>query len=147
MILGLLLDAVGIPVLPALIMILSGLVQIAGFAFLIFKHRSENSMDAADPVLMEKLTHIAGYIFIVYALIEIIAACACVAANNACRGGYHYPFGKACIFCNGSGAGTHSGASDLLTLGIYYDAFIVNSFVAAAIDTVKDLMKKFKINL
>ncbi len=147
MILGLLLDAVGIPVVPAIIMILSGLVQIAGFAFLIFKYKNENGMEAADPVLVDKITSIAGYIFLIYALLEIIAACVCVAANNSCRGGYHYPFGRACIFCNGSGAGTHSGASDILTLGVYYDAFIVNSYITATIATIKMLMKKFKIKL
>ena len=145
MILGQLLGAVGIPVVPVIIMILSGVVQIAGFAFLIFKYRNENGMEAADPVLVDKITHIAGYIFLVYGLLEIIAACVCIAANNSCRGGYHYPFGRACIFCNGSGAGTHSGASDILTLGVYYDAFIVNSYIAAAIATVKALLAKFRI--
>lgn len=147
MIIGMLLDALKIPVVPVVLMILSGLIQIAGFAFLIYKHKATKSMDAVDTVTLNKITYLAGKIFLVYALIEIIAACACVTANNACRGGYHFPVGSPCVFCNGSGAGTHSGASDILTLGIYYDAFIVNSFIVATIQTVTDFINsKFRKN-
>ncbi|MBQ8903921.1 MAG: hypothetical protein IJY73_06495 [Oscillospiraceae bacterium] len=102
-------------------------------------------MDKVNTAQIEKITHIAGLVFIVYAAIELIGVCACVTANEICRGLYHYPVGTACIFCNGQGG--HSGASDILMLGIYFDVFIVNSYIVAAITTVKDILGRLKINI
>ncbi len=145
MILGLLLDGLNIPVVPMVLMILSGVIQIIGFAYLIYKYRSSKSMEALDTAKFDKITHIVGKIFLVYAFIELVAVGACVIANDSCRGGYHYPAGTACPFCNGAGANTHSEVSDFLMLGIYYNAFIVNSYIVAAITTVKDFIASKKV--
>lgn len=145
MILGSFLNAVGIPVVPYIFIAVSVLVQLAGFAFLIYKAKATGSMDTINTAQIEKITHIAGLIFIIYVAIELIGVCACVTANNICRGLYHYPVGSACLFCTGQGG--HSGASDILMLGIYFDVFIVNSYVVAAITTVKDFLNKKKINI
>lgn len=147
MILGLLLDGVKIPLVPMVIEILSVFVLIIGFVFLVYKHRTGKSIEAVDEARLKQFTHIVGWIFIIYALIELIAVFACISANDACRVGYHYPVGTPCIFCNGSAANTHSGASDILMLGIFFDAFIVNSYIVAAINTVKDFLKSKKIDL
>lgn len=147
MILGLLLDGVKIPLVPMVIEILSVFVLIIGFVFLVYKHRTGKSIEAVDEARLKQFTHIVGWIFIIYALIELIAVFACISANDACRIGYHYPVGTPCIFCNGSAANTHSGASDILMLGIFFDAFIVNSYIVAAINTVKDFLKSKKIDL
>ncbi|MGN0657407.1 MAG: hypothetical protein ACI4KR_11520 [Ruminiclostridium sp.] len=147
MILGLFLDGVGLPIIPYVFMILSAFVQIGGFVFLIYRHKTTKSMDAVNTEQLNQVTHIVGIVFIIYAVLEFIGAAACITANNACRGGYHYPAGTPCIFCDGKGANTHSVASDLLMLGIYFDAFIVNSYVVAAINTVKDFLAAKRINL
>ena len=147
MILGLFLGGVKIPIVPMVIEILSVFVLIIGFVFLIYKHRTGKSIEAVDEARLKQFTHIIGWIFIVYAFIELIAVFACISANDACRAGYHYPVGTPCIFCNGSAANTHSGASDILMLGIFFDAFVVNCYVVAAVNTVKDFLKSKKIEL
>lgn len=147
MILGLLLGGVRIPVVPMVIEILSVFVLIIGFVFLVYKHRTGKSIEAVDEARLKQFTHIIGWIFIIYATIELIAVFACISANDACRVGYHYPVGTPCIFCNGSAANTHSGASDILMMGVFFDAFIVNSYIVAAINTVKDFLKSKKIEL
>lgn len=145
MIFGGFLNGINIPIVPYIFFVLSILVQLLGFGFLIYKARATKSMETVNTAQIEKITHIAGLIFIIYAAIELIGVCACVTANGICRGLYHYPIGSACIFCNGQGG--HSGASDILMLGIYFDVFIVNSYVVAAITTVKDFLSKKKINI
>lgn len=145
MIIGSFLNSVNIPIVPYIFIVLSVLVQLFGFGFLIYKAKATKSMEAVNTAQIEKITHIAGLIFIIYAAIELIGVCACVTANEICRGLYHYPIGSACLFCNGQGG--HSGASDILMLGIYFDVFIVNSYVVAAITTVKDFLNKKKIGL
>lgn len=145
MIIGSFLSKVGIPVIPYIFIALSIIIQLLGFAFLIYRAKATNSMDTVDIAQIEKITHIAGKIFIFYALVELLGVFACVAANEACRGLFHYPTGTACVFCNGQGG--HSGASDILMLGLYFDAFLVNSYIVAAITTVKDFLGKKKIHL
>lgn len=145
MILGLFLDAVAVPVIPYVFMVLSVLVQLGGFAFLIYRMKATKSMDAVNTAELEKVTHIVGLIFVIYAAVELIGAFACVTANEICRGLYHYPAGSACLFCNGLGG--HTGCSDILMIGIYFDAFIINSYVIAAINTVKDFLAEKKIQL
>lgn len=147
MILGLLLNGVKIPFVPMVIEILSVFILIIGFVFLVYKHRTGTSIEAVDEARLKQFTHIVGWIFIIYAAVELIAVFACISANDACRAGYHYPVGTPCIFCNGSAANTHSGASDILMMGIFFDAFIVNSYIVAAINTVKDFFKSKKIEL
>ncbi len=147
MILGLFLSRLEIPVIPLIVIILSILVLIAGFAFMIFRHIYEKGESDIDPVLYKKISNIAAMTFVIYVVIELIAACACVCVNEACRYGYHYDFSKKgdathilCKFCSGfKDADTHSFASDALMLGIYFDAFIVNSFVT---NTVKVIGEK-----
>lgn len=145
MILGLFLDAVAVPVIPYVFMVLSVLVQLGGFAFLIYRMKATKSMDAVNTAELEKVTHIVGLIFVIYAAVELIGAFACVTANEICRGLYHYPASSACLFCNGLGG--HTGCSDILMIGIYFDAFIINSYVIAAINTVKDFLAEKKIQL
>lgn len=152
MILGLFLDRLDLPVIPLVIIILSFLVLIGGFAFMIFRHVYEKGESDIDPVLYEKISRIAAWTFIIYVLIELIAACACVAVNEACRYGYHYDFAKKpsggqilCKFCSGfKDADTHSAASDCLMLGIYFDAFVVNSFVTNALKFIREKAKNLK---
>lgn len=145
MILGSFLNGVNIPIVPYIFMALSVIVQLAGFAFLIYKAKATKSMEAVNTAQIKKFTHIAGIVFVIYAAIELIGVCACVTANEICRGLYHYPVGSACLFCNGQGG--HTGASDILMLGIYFDVFIINSYVVAAIETVSDFLSKKKINI
>ena len=150
MILGLFLDRLGLPVVPAVIMILAGLVLIGGFAFMIFRHIYEKGESDISPALYAQISTIAGYVFVIYVLIEIIAGCACVCVNEACRNGYHYDLSKTggnkilCKFCSGFKINDlHSAASDCLMLGIYFDAFIVNSFVTNAIKAVSEKIAAF----
>ncbi|MBR1833816.1 MAG: hypothetical protein IJ784_15525 [Ruminiclostridium sp.] len=151
MIFGLFLDRLGIPVVPMIVIILSFLVLIAGFAFMIFRHIYEKGESDINPALYEKISTIAGYVFVIYVLIEVIAGCACVAVNEACRNGYHYDLSKTgggnkilCRFCSGFKANDlHSAASDCIMLGIYFDAFIVNSFVTNAIKVVRTKLAAF----
>lgn len=145
MIIGLFLDAIGIPVVPYIFIVLGVLIQLGGFAFLIYKAKAAKSMDTVNTAQIEYVTHVAGTIFMIYAAIELIGAFACVAANEACRGLYHRPVGMACTFC--SGVGGHSEASDILMLGIYFDVFMINSYIIAAITTVKDFLNKKKIQI
>lgn len=145
MIIGNFLNAIKIPVLPYIFIVLSVLVQLGGFAFLIYRTKATKSMETVNTAEIEKITHIAGTIFIIYAAIELIGAFACVTANEACRGLFHRPMGTPCTFC--SGVGGHSEASDILMLGIYFDVFMINSYVVAAITTVKDFLDKKKIHL
>ena len=145
MILGSFLNGVNIPIVPYIFIVLSVLIQLFGFGFLIYKAKATKSMETINTAQIEKITHIAGLIFIIYAAIELIGVCACITANETCRGFYHYPVGSACLFCTGQGG--HSGASDILMLGIYFDVFIVNSYIVAAITTVKDFLNKKKINV
>ncbi len=150
MILGLFLDRLGIPIVPAAVMILAGLVLIGGFAFMIFRHIYEKGESDISPVLYEQISTIAGYVFVIYVLIEVIAGCACVCVNEACRNGYHYNLsktgasGQICRFCSGFKINDlHSAASDCLMLGIYFDAFIVNAFVTNAIKVVRGKIAAF----
>lgn len=145
MILGSFLNAIEIPFIPYILIVLSILVQLGGFAFLIYRTKATKSMETVNTAEIEKITHIAGTIFIIYAVIELIGAFACVAANEACRGLFHRPMGTPCTFC--SGVGGHSEASDILMLGIYFDVFMINSYIVAAITTVKDFLDKKKIHL
>lgn len=145
MILGLFLNALAIPVIPYVFIVLSALVQIGGFVFLIYRMKATKSMDSVNTAQLSKVTHTVGLIFLIYLAVELIGAFACVTSNEICRGLYHYPAGSACLFCNGMGG--HTGASDILMLGIYFDAFIVNSYVIAAINTVKDFFAEKKIHL
>ncbi|MCR4780177.1 MAG: hypothetical protein K5876_03675 [Ruminiclostridium sp.] len=138
MILGLFMDKLGIPVVPAVIIILSIVVLIAGFAFMIFRHIYEKGESDIDPALYKKIQVIAAWVFVIYALIEFLAAGACITVNEACRNGYHYDIVKGvCRFCTGFKDGaSHSAASDCLTLGVYFDAFILNSFITNTIHVI-----------
>ena len=82
MILGLFLNAIGIPVIPAVLITLSVLVQIAGFAFLIYRMKATGSMDAVNTAQIEKVSNIAGLVFVIYAIVELIGVCACVTVNE-----------------------------------------------------------------
>lgn len=145
MILGMFLNALSIPVVGYVFMAISVVVQLAGFAFLIYRMKATKTMDAVNTAQLEKITHIAGLVFIIYAAVELIGAFACVTANEICRGLYHYPVNSACLFCNGTGK--HSGASDILMLGVYFDVFILNSYIIATIQTVRDFLDKKKIHI
>jgi len=140
MILGLFLDRLGLPVIPQVFMIIAGIVLIAGFAFMIYRHIFEKGESDIDPAVYKQITVIAAWVFIIYALVEMLAASACVCINDACRNGYHYDIVKGvCRFCTGFKDGTsHSAASDCLTLGVYFDAFILNSFITNAIRVVRE---------
>lgn len=145
MILGLFLDGLAVPVIPLILIILSFIVLVAGFAFMIFRHVFEKGESDIDPALFKKISVIAAWVFVIYALVELIAAGACIAVNDACRGGYHYDFSKndatkhICKFCSiFKSNDNRSYASDILTLGVYFDAFIVNSFVTNAIKIIKE---------
>lgn len=147
MILGLFLDRLGIPVVPQIFMILSGLVMIAGFAFMIYRHIFEKGESDIDPAVYKQISVIAAWVFVIYGLLEILAACACITINEACRGGYHYDIVKGvCRFCTGfKDTTSHSAASDCLTLGAYFDAFIVNSFVTNTIRVVREKFSGKKV--
>lgn len=129
-----------IPVVPAILMVLSGLVLLGGIAFMIFRYVFEKGESDIDPALFKKISVIAAWTFVIYAVIELIAACACVCVNDACRSGYHYEITKAtCPFCGKFKANDpHSTASDCLMLGIYFDAFVVNALVTNAIKIVRE---------
>lgn len=142
MIIGNFLNGIGIPVVPYIFIFLSVLVQLGGFAFLIYKAKATKSIEAVNTAQIEYVSRIAGLVFIIYAAIELIGVFACVAANEACRNLYHYPVGTPCTFCSGQGG--HSGASDILMLGIYFDVFMINSYIVAAIDTVKGFIEKMR---
>ena len=143
MILGLFMDKLGIPVVPSIIMILSVLVLIAGFAFMIFRHIYEKGESDIDPALYKQIQVIAAWTFVIYALIEMLAASACICVNEACRNGYHYDIVKGvCRFCTGfKDTAAHSAASDCLTLGVYFDAFILNSFITNAIHVIGETLE------
>lgn len=143
MILGLFLNAVGVPVIPAILIVLSVLVQLGGFAFLIYRSKATGSMDAVNTAQIEKVGNIVGLVFVIYAALEFIGVGACVTANEICRGPYHYPVGSVCTFCKN---GTF-GASDILMLGIYFDVFILNSYIVTTISVVKNFLAKKKIHL
>ncbi len=145
MIIGCFLNAIGVPFIPYIFIGLSIVVQLGGFAFLIYKAKATKSMDAINTAQIEYVSRVAGTVFIIYAAIELIGAFACVAANEACRNLYHYPVGTPCTFCSGQGG--HSGASDILMLGIYFDVFMINSYIVAAIDTVKGFIEKMRARL
>ncbi|MBQ9483666.1 MAG: hypothetical protein IJU82_05685 [Ruminiclostridium sp.] len=154
MILGLFLDKLELPVIPLVIIILSILMLVAGFAFMIFRHIYEKGESDIDPALFAKISNIAAWAFVIYVALELIAACACVAVNEACRYGYHYDFAKRpnggqilCKFCSPfKDSDAHSAASDCLMLGIYFDAFIVNSFVTNAIKIWREKISDFLIS-
>ena len=142
MIIGNFLKENGIAVVPYIFIVLSVLVQLGGFAFLIYKAKATKSMDTVNTAQIAYVSRIAATVFIIYAAIELIGVFACVAANEACRNLYHYPVGTACTFCTGQGG--HSEASDILMLGIYFDVFMINSYIVATIDTVKGFIDKMK---
>ena len=146
MILGLFLSRLDLPVLPVVVIVAAFLVLIAGFAFMIYRHVYEKGESDIDPAVFRKVCDIAAWVFIIYVLVELIAAAACVCVNEACRYGYHYDLSKKdgvnhilCKFCNGfKDADNRSFASDALMLGIYFDAFIVNSFVTNTVRFVRE---------
>ena len=146
MILGLFFDKLGIPVVPAIISVLSVLVLLAGFAFMIFRHIYEKGESDIDPVLYKKIQVIAAWTFVIYALIEMLAASACICVNEACRNGYHFDIVKGvCRFCTGfKDTASHSAASDCLTLGVYFDAFILNSFITNAIHIIAEKIESLR---
>jgi len=123
-----------------IIMILACLILVAGFAFMIFRHIYEKGESDIDPVMYDKICVMAAWTFIIYTLVELLAASTCVVINDACRNGYHYDIVKGvCRFCTGFKDGTsHSAASDCLTLGVYFDAFILNAFVTNTIRVVRE---------
>lgn len=143
MILGLFLNAVGVPFIPAILITLSVLVQLGGFAFLIYRAKATGTMDAVNTAQIEKVGNVVALVFVIYAIVEFIGVGACVAANEICRGPYHYPVGSVCDFCKN---GTY-GASDILMLGIYFDVFILNSYIVTTISAVKNFLAKKKIHL
>ena len=104
MIIGNFLKEVGIPFVPYIFIVLSVLVQLGGFAFLIYKAKATKSMDAVNTAQVAHVSRIAATVFLIYAAIELIGVFACVAANEACRNLYHYPVGTACTFCTGPGS-------------------------------------------
>lgn len=146
MILGLFINELQIPVVPLIFIVLSVLVLLGGIAFMIFRHVYEKGESDIDPALYVKISHIAAWVFVIYMAIELIAACACICVNDACRSGYHYEIKKSeCLFCSSYGSlHPHSSASDCLLLGIYFDAFIVNALVANSIKVVKEKIDKFR---
>ncbi|MBQ9384664.1 MAG: hypothetical protein IJT87_10565 [Ruminiclostridium sp.] len=146
MILGLFLDKVGWPIIPPALQILSGLVLLAGIAFMIFRHTYEKGESSIDPNTYELISKIAAWTFAIYLAVELIAAAACVCVNDACRYNYHYDIQKAtCPFCNSPlFKNNHSSASDILTLGIYFDAFIVNAYVTNAIKFFRNMFESRK---
>lgn len=141
MIIGCFLNKIGIPVVPYIFIFLSVLVQLGGFAFLIYKAKATKTIDSVNTVQLEKITRIAGLIFIIYAAVELIGVFTCIAANEACRNLYHRPVGQVCTFCSGQEK-NRSVASDILMLGIYFDVFIINSYIVAAIQTAKGFIDK-----
>ncbi len=143
MILGLFVEKVGWPVIPLVLEILSGLVLLGGLAFMVFRHIYEKGESSIDPNLYALICKIAAWTFLIYIVLEIIAAAACVCVNDACRYNYHYDIQKAtCPFCNSPlFKNNHSSASDILTLGIYFDAFIVNALVTNAIKFFKAMIE------
>ena len=143
MILGLFVEKVGWPVIPLVLEILSGLVLLGGLAFMVFRHIYEKGESSIDPNLYALICKIAAWTFLIYIVLEIIAAAACVCVNDACRYNYHYDIQKAtCPFCNSRlFKNNHSSASDILTLGIYFDAFIVNALVTNAIKFFKAMIE------
>ena len=146
MILGLFLDDLHFPVIPLIFKIIGGVVLAAGIAFMIFRYIFEKGEHDIDPALYKKISVIAAWVFIIYALIEIIAASACVIVNEACRNLYHYDI-KKCPFCMSDPyfrKNNHSSASDCLTLGVYFDAFIVNAYITNCIKAVKEKLSSKK---
>ena len=140
MILGLFLNELDIPVIPLTFMIIGGLVLIAGVAFMIFRFYYEKGESDIDPNTFAQISTIAAWVFIIYGVVELIAACACVCVNDACRYNYHYDITKAtCPFC-GRFKDSHSAASDALTLGVYFDAFVVNAYITNAIKFVREII-------
>ena len=144
MILGLFLDKVGLPIVPMALMILSILVLIGGIAFMIFRHYYEKGESSIDPNTYAMVQKIAAWTFLIYVVLELIAAAACVCVNDACRYNYHFDIQKAaCPFCNSPMfKNSHSAASDILTLGVYFDAFIVNAYVTNALKFFKGMFEK-----
>lgn len=144
MILGLFLDKVGLPIVPMALMILSGLVLVGGIAFMIFRHTYEKGESSIDPNTYALVCKIAAWTFLVYLVLELIAAAACVCVNDACRYNYHYDIQKAtCHFCSDPMfKNSHSAASDILTLGVYFDAFIVNALVTNALKFFRGKFEK-----
>ena len=155
MILGLFLSALDIPIVPMSLMILSGLVLIGGIAFMIFRYVFEKGESDIDPAMFRKISDIAAWTFLIYAGIELIAAAACIVVNDACRNGYHYDLSKSdgsshilCKFCSiFKDTDNRSFASDALTLGVYFDAFILNAFITNAIKIFREKLENvFKKN-
>ncbi len=140
MILGLFMDRIGIKIVPMSWMILSGLVLVAGFAFMIFRYVYEKGESDIDPAVFKKISGIAAIVFLIYGITETIAAFACIAVNEACRNGYHFDI-QNCVFCSGF-KNSHSAASDCLTLGLYFDAFVVNAYITNLIKNVREKLSK-----
>ena len=140
MILGLLLGELKVPIVPLVLEIIGGVVLLAGIAFAIFRRIYEKGESDIDPVLYKKISVIAMWTFVAYAIVELIAASACVCINEACRNQYHYDI-KNCPFCMSDPnfkKNNHSSASDCLTLGTYFDVFIVAAFITNSIKIIKD---------
>ena len=107
---------------------------------MIFRHIYEKGESNIAPNFYKLISVIAMWTFIGYAFIEIVAASACVCINEACRNQYHYDI-KNCPFCMGDPnfrKNNHSSASDCLTLGAYFDAFVVNAYITNCIKLIKE---------
>ena len=152
MILGLFLSRLDIPVVPMAIMILSGLVLVGGIAFMIFRYVFEKGESDIDPADFKKISDIAAWTFLIYAIIELIAASACIVINDACRNGYHYDLSKSdgsshilCRYCSiFKSTDNRSFASDALTLGTYFDSFILYAFITNTIKIFREKLSALK---
>ncbi len=139
-------DKLKIPVVPMILMIIGGIVLLAGIAFMIFRFIFEKGESNIDPAFFQKIRVIAAWVFFGYVTVELIAAAACVIVNDACRNQYHYDV-KSCPFCMSDPnyvKNHHSAASDCLTLGAYFDVFIVNAYVTNFIKIVKEKLESKK---
>ena len=142
MILGLFLNQMEFPVLPIILICASIIILIGAIAFMIYRGIYEKGESDIDPKTYEKICGIAAWVLIIYAFIEIIAGFACMTVNDACRYQYHYDITKpTCPFCRSIKVGdAHSMASDCLTLGIYFDVFIVYPLISTTIRKVREKM-------
>lgn len=153
MITGLFLNFLDMPEVSSAFMILGAAVLSLGAVYAVFRRicGREGSRISAD--VIGRISVIACVIFITYIFIELVGACACIAVNEACRNGYHYDFSKTdpsrkiCRFCSiFKKAGSHSAASDALTLGIYFDVFIIGAYAGGTVRFIRSKMTKARGN-
>ena len=151
MITGLFLSFLDTPEVSAAFMLLGAAVLVLGAAYAVFRRVSRKEGSRVSPALYAKISAAACVIFIAYIFIELVGAGACIAVNEACRNGYHYDFSKSdpskiiCRFCGiFKKAGSHSAASDALTLGIYFDVFVVGAYVAGISGFIRKKLTKHR---